>query len=150
MTSRIRTHLTHISLLRLLVIAGFALFASTAAADAAVYEGHLRGAPETQFDLTITKMDGKRFVDRLDYDEVPVNCENGPQAHNGFNNYFSGNRVRGGAFDIREPNPGFFTHLVGELKRGGRAAGTYKQRVDFGPPEGICRTGEVEWVAQKP
>jgi hypothetical protein len=153
MLARLRTHLTYanvVSTLGVFAVAGSALFAASAMAEAAVYEGHVKGIPGTQFDLTITKRNGKRFVDRLEYDEVPVTCENGPDAHNGFNNYSSGNRVRGGAFDIRQPNPDFFTHLVGELKRGGRAAGTYKQRVNFGAPEGVCRTGELEWVAEKP
>ena len=45
-----------------IVAAASALLAASTAAEAAVYEGHLRGATETQFDLTITKMDGKRFV----------------------------------------------------------------------------------------
>ncbi len=153
MFARLLAHRTYskvISTLCFLLAAGSALVASTAAADAAVYEGHIKGAPETVFDLTVAKKAGKRVVKRLDYDDVPFTCENGPGAHNGFNRYFSGNRVRGGAFDVRVADPGFFTHLVGKLKPGGRAAGSYNQRVDFGPPQGVCKTGTLEWVAQKP
>ena len=152
--ARPRTHLSYarvISTLGLFIVGGSALFASTATAEAAVYEGHLRGAPATQFDVTISKRDGKRFVDRLDYDGIPFECEDGTHDLNGFNNYFSGNRVRRGAFDIREEALGGFYRHVGELKGGGRAVGTYKQVVDFGPnPQGVCRSGKVEWVATRP
>ncbi len=150
--ARLRAHPTYskVSSTLCLLLAASWLLTASVVADAAVYEGHIKGLPETRFDLTVGTKAGKRVVKRLDYDDVPFTCENGPGAHNGFNRYSSGNRVRRGAFDVRTVDPGFFTHLVGKLKRGGGAAGTYNQRVDLGPPQSTCKTGTLAWVAQRP
>jgi hypothetical protein len=136
----------------LVALAGAALFASPATAAASVYEGHIKGVPEAGFDLRFAKTDGKLFLNAIDTTDIPVTCENGPQTITG-NTQFSPTpeaRVRNRAFDVRQDSgKGDFLRVAGELKRGGRAAGIYKQRVTFGPPLGVCRTGKLEWVAKK-
>jgi hypothetical protein len=153
--SRIRSHLTYanvISTLCLFIVAGAALFASTATAAATVYEGHIKGVPGAGFDLRFAKTNGKLFLNAIENTDTPVTCEDGPQTITG-NSQFSPTpetRVRDGAFDIRQDSgKGDFVRVAGELKRGGKAAGIYKQRATFGPPLGVCKTGKLEWVAKK-
>jgi hypothetical protein len=141
-----------ISTLIPVLVAGAALFTSAAAAAAPVYEGHIKGVPGAGFDLRFAKTNGKLFLNAIENTNTPVTCEDGPQTITG-NSQFSPSpktRVRNGAFDIRQDSgKGDFVRVSGELKRGGKAVGIYKQRVTFGPPLGVCKTGKLEWVARK-
>ena len=131
-------------------LAGAALSAS--AATASVYEGHIKGVPGAGFDLRFARTNGKLFLNAIDNTDIPVSCEDGPQTITG-NSQFAPtpeSRVRDGAFDIKQDSgKGDFVRVAGELKRGGKAVGIYKQRVTFGPPHGVCQTGKLAWVAEK-
>jgi hypothetical protein len=134
-------------------LAGGALtlaLALPATASAALYEGKVKGAPGSVMDVRIVKDDGRRFVESLDY-SVPAQCDNGLNAVAGTRNFFTGNRVRKGEFDVRQDlAPGEFARLTGELRRGGRkVVGTYRLVTTFPPPTGECRTGKLEWKAEK-
>ena len=141
-----------ISTLIPVLVAGAALFASAAAAAAPVYEGHIRGVPGAGFDLRFAKTNGKLFLNAIQTTDTPVTCEDGPRTITAATQFppTPESRVRDRAFDIRQDSgKGDFVRVAGELKRGGRAVGIYRQRVTFGPPLGVCRTGKLEWVAKR-
>ena len=136
----------------LVVGAGFGVAAT--AASAAVYEGRIKGQPNTSFDLTVQKAaNGGRRVTRIDFNSIPAECENGPGPVSGYAEFFPPeNRVRrDGSFEVEDDPPGpNVARVAGELQSGGKATGSYRQRIEFeGSELGVCNTGKLNWVANK-
>ena len=118
-------------------------------ASAATYEGHIKGEPQTNFDVTITKDEGVKRMTRVLFNDVPITCEDGPTTASLQANAFAGNRVRHGEFDAREDLDTTHIRVQGELKRGGKAAGVFRYRYDAGGASGLCDTGGLDWVGAK-
>jgi len=141
-----------ISTLVAVLVAGGLLLAPAATAAASTYHGHIKGVPGGRFDLRFSRIGGRLFLNAIEDANTPVDCDNGPTILEG-NMQFpptSESRVRRGAFDVRQDNGnGDFQHVAGELERRGKAVGTFKERITLGPPQGVCTTGKLEWVAKK-
>jgi hypothetical protein len=153
--TRIRRRLTYANVASTLcafVVSVSALFASTATAAASVYEGHIKGVAGAEFDLRFAKTNGKLFLNAIQTTDTPATCEDGAHLLTDSSQFppSSETRVRVGAFDIsQDSGNGDFVRVAGELKKGGKAAGIYKERATFGPPRGVCKTGKLEWVAHR-
>ena len=133
------------------VVAVALLGAGAASAQAAtVYEGHFRGQPGSTVSLTFVKHNGKRFLDTYEL-HYTTNCESGPtsQATGGVPG--SPTRVRDGHFKTTsgDPDSDEFFRLAGNLKRGGKAVGSFRYKVTVAMPYGACDTGNLDWVAFK-
>ena len=133
------------------VVAVALLGAGTASAQAAVYEGHFRGQPSSSVSLTFVKQNGKRFLDQIEL-HYTTTCEDGPTNQSlGPGALSPRPRVHHGHFKYVAPNvePPAVLRIAGDLKPGGKAVGTFRYYANFGPPHGICDTGNLEWVAFK-
>jgi hypothetical protein len=146
------TEARSISTLVLVLVAGAALSAPVATAAASTYHGHFKGVPGSRFDLRFAEADGKLFLNAIEQANARLNCENGPTVSESSTQFPSSalSRVRNRAFDVKQDSgTGDFVRVAGRLERAGKAAGIFKQRVDLGPPQGVCATGKLEWVAKK-
>jgi len=127
------------------------LFGAAAGANAAVFEGHFKGLPGSIFELTISKVNGKRYVTQIYFNATPVSCEDG-KGYNGGYRYPSppqGRITRNRTFKLEIQYPGDLTRATGELRRGGKAVGTFKDRETLDQPSGVCKTGKLKWVAHR-
>jgi hypothetical protein len=141
-----------ISTLALVLVAGATLSAPVATAAASTYRGHFKGVPGSRFDLRFGKSGGKLFLNAIEDANAPLNCDNGPTIGESSTQFPATplSRVRNRAFDVRQASgTGDFVRVAGRLERAGKAAGIFKERVGLGPPQGVCATGKLEWVAKK-
>jgi hypothetical protein len=131
------------------VVAMALLGAGAASAQAAVYEGTFPDVPKSSISLTFVKKDGKRFLKEFSV-SYTTSCENGPtfQGFEGFEP-FQRPRVRHGHFEYVEGSPESETYmrLAGDLKRSGKAVGTFEYHLTIPQPNGHCDTGVLDWVA---
>ena len=134
------------------VVAVALLGAGAASAQAAVYEGAFEGMPESSISLTLVKKDGKRFFKQFSAGYYTT-CENVPvfQTTGGAPGPFERPRVRHGHFEYVEGSPESETYmrLAGDLKRSGKAVGTFEYHLTIPQPNGHCDTGVLDWVAFK-
>jgi hypothetical protein len=134
------------------VVAATAMFAPAATAAASTFQGHFKGVPGSRFDLRFAKTDGKLFLNAIEEANTTLNCENGPTISESSTQFPATalTRVRNRAFDVRQDSgTGDFVRVAGKLERAGKASGIFKERVDLGPPQGVCTIGKLEWVAKK-
>jgi hypothetical protein len=120
-------------------------------ASATVYDGKIKGMPGSDFDVEIEKAaNGTRRVDRLGFDGVTFECEDGPQPTGGSLGFSPPKPlVRQGAFDARIDDGSLQVKVDGAFSRGGRLRGDFSYRYEVPPPRGTCKTGKLEYVAKK-
>jgi hypothetical protein len=131
-----------------LALGALACLLFAASADAAVYEGHFRGSPGSEIELTTKKERGKRYVRRIEY-FAPTTCENGPSTLSSTEEFFGkdGKLDRHRRFVIQLDFI-YSLRVAGAFKRG-KGVGRFKARATFSPPTGVCKTGKLRWVARK-
>ena len=124
------------------------LAANGAAAEAASYEGQVKGDPKSQVDFTTKKQDGKRIITHISY-LTADNCENGSSY--GGSTFDTKVRIRHGKWDKTYPYaPPNSLRFAGSLVAGGeKAKGIINWQAEFEQPTGLCTSGELEWVAHK-
>jgi hypothetical protein len=145
---------------RAILIAGAAAMVlvgiSAASAPAALYKGHYKGVKESWgtrgvFNLTVSKVDGKKHVTLVDWNATLVTCQDGTGFDGRFDNVTppDGKINRHGKFTVDvEYGNGDFARVAGEFRRG-KAKGTFKAQDTLDPPSGVCRTGKLRFVAKK-
>ena len=60
----------------LVVVLAVAL-TGTSTAQAATYNGEIKGEPDASLKLTVKDIEGDRYVTRIGFKKIPVNCEGG-------------------------------------------------------------------------
>lgn len=128
------------------VLAGALVAALPAAAPAAVYEGKIKGVPDSTLDFTIAKVDGKRRVTEAEWTGVPTECGGVPQDTSGSSGFTNDSRVVKGRFDARLHAGTTQNRLKGRLGKHGSASGIF--RATYGMMT-VCDTGKLEWKAEK-
>ncbi|HYH62472.1 MAG TPA: hypothetical protein VD766_11455 [Solirubrobacterales bacterium] len=118
-----------------------------AVAQAAVYKGGIKGEPETRLGLTVKKIEGDRYVTRISFKRIPVECNNGKNTSTGEASAGApgtpGVEIRGGEFR----GPWEYGKVSGEAT-GGKLKGTITLKTDAGPPHGECKSGKLKYVVR--
>jgi hypothetical protein len=120
----------------------------TATAQAARYTGEIKGEPEASLRLTVKSIQGDRYVTRIGFRKIPVDCENGQNTTGGDasagENGSPGLVIQGGEFS----GPWDYGKISGKARGGGRIAGTISIKTDGGGSLGECRSGKLEYVVR--
>jgi hypothetical protein len=132
----------------LVAVVGAALVLG-ATAHAAQYKGEIKGEPDASLKLTIKNIEGSRYLTRVEFKKLPVECEGGQNLTSGDASAGKpgepGIMLEGGAFK----GPWDFGRITGERRGGGKIAGTITLKTDEGPPTGECKTGELRYVVRE-
>jgi hypothetical protein len=119
-----------------------------AVAQAAVYKGGIKGEPETRLGLTVKKIEGDRYVTRISFKRIPVECNNGKNTSTGEASAGApgtpGVEIRGGEFR----GPWEYGKVSGEARGGGKIAGTISLKTEADPPLGLCKSGDLDYVVR--
>jgi len=120
-----------------------------ATAQAAQYKGGIKGEPSASLTLTVKAIEGDRYVTRIEFKRLPVECDGGQNRTSGDASAGKpgepGIPIEGGEFK----GPWDFGRISGKRRGGGKIAGTISLKTDQGPPAGECKTGELKYVVQK-
>ena len=125
-----------------------AMLASAAAAEAAVYEGKIKGEPDSTFEITVEREGGDKKVADMAWTGAPTRCDGmPPEPTSGSSGFTSGGRIhKDGSFKASLDASIVQNRIKGQLKPGGKAAGTF--RTTYGMMT-VCRTGNLDWVATR-
>lgn len=132
----------------LIGVAGFAVAAGIGVpqAEAAELTGGIKGEPQTSLRIQVRNIEGARYVTRITFKDIPVQCDSGPSTTSG-SGTAGGEGEPGLAVESREfSGPWKFGKVKGKFKGGGKLTGTLSISVDSGGPQGECRSGRLEYV----
>ena len=133
----------------LIAAAAAAVLVVAPAAEAAVYEGKLKGAPSSTFEFKMSNEGGTRVVRNFEVFMIPMTCDSGNMVY-GFQGNASANVHADRSFKIRQD----FGKSTSTKIRGAfngtfeKATGTLRSRtthVMFGE----CRSGKLGWRATR-
>ena len=120
----------------------------SASADAAVYKGDIKGEPDASLSLTVKRDEGDRYVTRIAFKRIPLQCDNGPTETSGDATAGKpdspGIEIKSGEFS----GPWNYGKVSGKARGGGRLAGTISLKTDAGPPLGDCKSGDLDYVVR--
>ena len=117
-----------------------------ASAQAAEFEGQIKGEPDTSLTLKVKNIEGDRYVTRIEFKKIPLECEGG-KTHDqrrrvGWQAWRTGRRDQG----RRVQGPWNYGKLSGKVRGGGKIAGTISLKTDAGGSLGDCKSGDLDYV----
>ena len=119
-----------------------------APAQAAVYKGGIKGEPDASLGLTVKKIEGDRYITRISFKKIPVQCNNGPSTTSGDATAGKPNtpgvEIKGGEFK----GPWEYGKVSGKARGAGKLAGTISLKTDADPPFGQCQSGDLNFVVR--
>ena len=119
-----------------------------APAEAARYKGEIKGEPDASLTLKVKNFEGDRYVTRVIFKDIPVECNDG--AHTTSGDGKAGASPPGLLIQQREfSGPWDFGKIDGKARGGGKIAGTVSVRTKQDPPLGLCKSGELEYVVEQ-
>jgi hypothetical protein len=117
-------------------------------AEAAELKGGIKGEPDTTLRIQVKNVEGARYVTRITFKDIPVQCESGPGSTSG----------TGSAGEQGEPGlevesrkfsgPWKFGEVKGKFKGGGKLTGILSISKDAGAPQGDCNSGKLDYVVR--
>jgi hypothetical protein len=123
-------------------------FIGTTQAEAAKFDGGIKGEPDASLSILVKKIEGARYVTRINFKDVPVKCENGQNTTSG-----TGSAGKDGSLGLKVKQREFsgrwdYGKIEGKFKGAGKLAGEISIAVDAGPPRGECRSGRLDYVVR--
>ena len=89
-----------------------------------MYKGDIKGEPDASLSLTVKKDEGDRYVTRIAFKKIPLQCDNGPTETSGDATAGKpdspGIEIKGGEFS----GPWNYGKVSGKARGGGKLAGT--------------------------
>jgi hypothetical protein len=135
------------------LLIGLVSFAATAGfglaqAEAAEYKGGIKGDPDASLSIVVKKIDGARYVTRVNFDDVALQCDGGDTKTGG-----SGTTGKDGEPGLKVKQlefsgPWKYGKVSGKFKGGAKLTGTVSIKVDAGPPLGDCKSGNLDYVVK--
>ncbi len=129
----------------LVVVLAVALTGASTA-QAATYNGEIKGEPEASLKLTVKDIEGDRYVTRVGFKKIPVDCDGGESTTSGDASAGEpgepGIEIKGGEFS----GPWDFGKISGKVRGGGKIAGTVSIKTDAGGSLGECKSGKLDYV----
>lgn len=118
-----------------------------APAEAARYKGEIKGEPEASLTLKVKKFEGDRYVTRVIFKKIPVECNDGDHTTSG-DGKAGGNP--GLLIQQREfSGPWDFGKIDGKARGGGKIAGIVSVKTQQDAPLGLCKSGDLEYVVER-
>ena len=119
-----------------------------APAEAARYKGEIKGEPGASLTLQVKKSEGDRYVTRIAFKDIPVECNDGNHTTSGDGR--AGANRDGLLIQQREfSGPWDFGKIAGKARGGGKIAGTVSIKTQQGAPLGTCKSGDLEYVVER-
>jgi len=120
---------------------------SVGSAQGAIYKGGIKGDPDASLKMTVKKIEGDRFVTRIEFKKIPLRCDEGRteasgDATTGKPDSF-GLQIKANEFS----GPWEYGKVSGEAT-GGKLKGTITLKTDAGPPHGECKSGKLKYVVR--
>jgi hypothetical protein len=115
-------------------------------AHAAEYKGDIKGEPHASLSLTVKKDGGDRYVTRIAFKKIPVQCDDGPKTSSGDASAGKpdepGIKIKGGEFS----GSWDYGKVSGKARGGGKLAGTISLKTDAGGSIGVCKSDDLDYV----
>jgi len=122
--------------------------AGASTAQAATYKGEIKGEPEASLTLIVKEIEGDRYVTRVEFKKIPVDCDGGNSTTGGDASAGGpgepGIEIKGGEFS----GPWNYGKLSGKVRGGGKIAGTISIKTDAGGSLGECKSGKLNYVVR--
>jgi hypothetical protein len=116
-----------------------------ASAQAAEFKGQIKGEPDTSLTLKVKKIDGDRYVTRIEFKKIPLECEGGKTDTSGDASAGKpgepGIEIKGGEFK----GPWNYGKISGKVRGGGKIAGTILLKTEASGL-GNCSSGDLDYV----
>jgi len=131
-----------------LVVALAVGLVGAASAQAAKYEGGIKGEPDTSLTLKVKNIEGDRYVTRIEFKKIPLECEGGETETTGDASAGKpgepGVEIKSGEFK----GPWDYGKVSGKARGGGKIAGTISLKTDAGGSLGDCTSGDLDYVVR--
>lgn len=118
-------------------------------AEAARYDGGIKGEPDASLSIFVKNFEGDRYVTRINFKNVPVRCESGRSTTSG-----SGPAGRDSDFGLRVKQREFsgrwhYGRIDGKFKGSGKVTGELSLNIEVDAAHGECKSGRLEYVARE-
>ena len=118
-------------------------------AEAAKFEGGIKGEPDASLSILVKNIEGDRYVTRVNFKNVPVRCESGNSTTSG-----SGPAGRDDAPGLRVKQREFsgrwhYGRIDGKFKGSGKVTGQVSITTETDPSHGECKSGRLDYVVRE-